>query len=281
MRIRHALARALLCLCVAVTCSLAFGMPASADDPAPRAVPAARGYQRAFASYDAVVAYATGIAQAQSSLDDRMAALQAALDAARAEDAALAPSTTRAGILLDFDPEPRRDAVTRRAALRSREKVLAAALQQVVTSGALTSRATAWQMPTDGVITQPFGDTDMWVEPSRVYAGIAYAHFHEGVDIAGAWAAPVVAPARGRVVFVGRMSDGAEIVVLAHDGGVVTMYAHLDDSSSPPPVRAGDEVAAGQRIGTVGLTGITTGEHLHWAAWRDGALIDPLSLLQR
>ena len=112
-----------------------------------------------------------------------------------------------------------------------------------------------------------------------MYDGTAYAHFHEGVDIAGEWAAPVVAPARGRVVFVGQMSDGAEIVVLAHDGGVVTLYAHLDASASPPPVQAGDEVAAGQRIGTVGLTGITTGEHLHWAAWRDGQLIDPLSLL--
>lgn len=271
--------RALLCLCAAATCAFALGTPANADDPAPRAVPTARGYERAFASYDAVVAYATGIAQAQSAVDDRMATLQAASASASAQEAALAPATTRSGALLDFDPMLRREALSRITELRSREKVLADAEQELVTAGALTSGPTPWRMPADGEITQPFGGTDVWVEPSRVYDGIAYAHFHEGVDIAGQWAAPVVAPARGRVVFVGQMSDGAEIVVLAHDGGVVTMYAHLDNWSSPPPVRAGDEVAAGQRIGTVGLTGITTGEHLHWAAWRGGQLIDPLSLL--
>jgi murein DD-endopeptidase MepM/ murein hydrolase activator NlpD len=108
---------------------------------------------------------------------------------------------------------------------------------------------------------------------------VYHAHFHEGVDIAGAWSADVVAPARARVVFVGRMADGAQVVVLAHDGGVVTMYAHLNASDSPPPVAAGDEVAAGQVIGTVGRTGMVTGMHLHWAAFRSGELIDPMSLL--
>ncbi|OLC52719.1 MAG: hypothetical protein AUH85_16185 [Chloroflexi bacterium 13_1_40CM_4_68_4] len=91
--------------------------------------------------------------------------------------------------------------------------------------------------------------------------------------------ADVVAPARGRVAFVGRMMDGAEVVVLVHDGGIVTMYAHLDAWSSPPPIAAGDEVAVGQKIGTVGLTGITTGMHLHWAAYRNGQVIDPMSLV--
>jgi murein DD-endopeptidase MepM/ murein hydrolase activator NlpD len=134
-------------------------------------------------------------------------------------------------------------------------------------------------MPTQGEITQAFGPTDLWVEPSREYDGVSYAHFHDGVDIAGAWRADVVAPARGRVVFAGRMMDGAEVVVLAHDGGVVTMYVHLDAYTSPPPVAAGDEVAAGQKIGTQGMTGIVTGQHLHWSAYRNGALIDPLSLI--
>src|SRR5207244_980595 len=89
---------------------------------------------------------------------------------------------------------------------------------------------------------------------------------------------PRAAPASragGRVVFVGMMMAGAEIVVLAHDEGVVTLYAHLDAWAAPPTVAAGDEVAAGQKIGTVGLTGLTLGLHLHWAAWKNGTLIDP------
>jgi bla regulator protein blaR1 len=75
--------------------------------------------------------------------------------------------------------------------------------------------------------------------------------------------------------------DGAEVVVIAHDGGLVSMYAHLDNSAHPPTVKAGDEVAAGQKIGTVGMTGIVTGAHLHWAVWRSGQLIDPLSLVAK
>ncbi|TMC54085.1 MAG: M23 family metallopeptidase, partial [Chloroflexi bacterium] len=78
---------------------------------------------------------------------------------------------------------------------------------------------------------------------------------------------------------VGRMMDGAEVVVLAHDGGLVSMYVHLDAYMSPPPVAAGDEVAAGQKIGTVGMTGIVTGAHLHWSVYRAGELIDPMSLI--
>jgi murein DD-endopeptidase MepM/ murein hydrolase activator NlpD len=159
--------------------------------------------------------------------------------------------------------------------------VLARAEHELVRSGALTAERAAWRMPTAGEITQPFGPTDVWFEPARVWRGVAYANFHDGVDISGGWGVDVVAPARARVVFVGMMGDGAEIVVLAHDDGFVSLYAHLDASTRPPTVRAGDEVAAGQRIGAVGMTGMTTGPHLHWVVWRHGDLVDPLSLLGR
>lgn len=277
MRSCNALLRALLMLGVGLMCLTAFGTRANADDPLPRAVPAARGFERVFSSYDAVIAYATAIAQVQSAVDGDMAALQSAKSVVIDSVGVITPTMSRGGAL--FDPDGRRDGLSELAFLRSQQRILDSAEQQQVAAGALTSAATPWQMPTEGRITQPFGPTSLRLEPSRVYGGVSYAHFHEGVDLAGAWAAPVVAPARGRVVFVGQMADGAEIVVLAHDGGLVTMYAHLDNSASPPPVKAGDEVAAGQRIGTVGLTGITTGQHLHWAAWRNGELIDPMTLI--
>jgi murein DD-endopeptidase MepM/ murein hydrolase activator NlpD len=68
-------------------------------------------------------------------------------------------------------------------------------------------------------------------------------------------------------------------VVLAHDSGLVSMYAHLENQVFPVPVKTGDTVQAGERIGNVGLTGITTGAHLHWSVWRNGELIDPLSMI--
>lgn len=273
-RFRNAPLRALLALTVVLGIALLCGSPANADEP-PRAIPAARAYPRAFATYDALIAYATGIAADQTALNTRRDASQAEREVL-ARDARLA---VRGGTA--FDPQAERGQAPAMAAVRARLGELETIDQQLVSAGALTSAETGWRMPTEGRVTQPFGPSRLALEPPRVWSGVAYAHFHEGVDLAGAWAAPVVAPARGRVVFSGIMGDGAMVVVLVHDGGLVSLYAHLDARASPPPVKAGDEVAAGQRIGTVGMTGIVTGAHLHWAAWRDGALVDPLSLIRR
>jgi murein DD-endopeptidase MepM/ murein hydrolase activator NlpD len=278
-RLCNALPRAVLVLSVALLCCLSFGTTARADDPTPRAVPQARAYPRSFDTYDAVIAYATDVAAQQSALDVRLAAVRAQGQRVAQELVAIAPETPRGGSLFDIDAQTSGRALV--ASLHTQTNTIATTQRSLIAAGALTSEAAPWRMPTDGEITQPFGPTDVWVEPARDYDGVAYAHFHDGVDIAGAWMADVVAPARGRVVFVGRMMDGAEIVVLAHDGGLVTMYAHLDAWESPPTVAPGDEVAAGQKIGTVGLTGITTGMHLHWAAWRNGQLTDPMALVGR
>jgi murein DD-endopeptidase MepM/ murein hydrolase activator NlpD len=275
-RFCNALPRALLLVIGLVAVALFSGASANADEPTPRAIPTARSYPRAFASYDALIAYATAVAADQSALDARAAAVRSEGDALNAT-LSLGGTNGRGGML--FDPDARRDARALAAAAIVRVNELAASDRTLVAAGALTSATVPWRMPTVGHVTQPFGPTKVKLEPARVYGGVSYAHFHEGVDLAGDWAADVVAPSRGRVVFVGRMMDGAEVVVLAHDGGVVTLYAHLNASNSPPPVAAGDEVAAGQKIGTVGNTGISTGMHLHWAAWRNGALIDPFTLL--
>ena len=267
-RLSNALSRALLVLVTALAVGFLMGSTANADEPSPRAVPESRSMPRAFASYDALIAYAVSVAADQSALDARLTAVRAEAKALDVTLQADMSKGARGGSM--FDPDPRRSA---------RSTILAQAERQLIAAGALTSPSGLWGWPTVGAITQPFGPTSMRVEPARTYGGVYYAHFHDGVDLAGDWMAPVVAPARGRVVFVGRMMDGAEVVVLAHDDGLVSMYAHLDAASSPPPVVAGAEVAAGQRIGTVGRTGIAYGMHLHWAVYRNGELIDPLRML--
>jgi murein DD-endopeptidase MepM/ murein hydrolase activator NlpD len=278
-RLCNAFPRALFVLSGVLALSLLTGSPASADEPTPRAIPAARAYPRTFNGYDALIAYATTIAADQNALDARAAAVTTERDSLGATIAADIGTARRGGRL--FDPDTQGDARSATAQASARVRDLVAIDRQLALAGALTTPPTAWGMPTVGGITQKFGPSRLWMEPARTYEGVFYAHFHEGVDLAGEWSADVVAPARARVVFVGRMSDGAEVVVLAHDGGVVTMYAHLNASDSPPPVAAGDEVAAGQKIGTVGRTGMVTGMHLHWAAFRAGELIDPMSLLGR
>jgi len=140
-------------------------------------------------------------------------------------------------------------------------------------------QAQAWVWPAKGPVSQPFGPSRLSLEPPRTYHGVAYPNFHDGLDIAAPLGAPVLAAAAGRVAFVGHLPDGAEIVLVAHDAGLFTLYAHLDDTRASPPVRVGDAVRAGDPIGWIGLTGMTTGPHLHFVVRRGDEPIDPSGLL--
>lgn len=136
-----------------------------------------------------------------------------------------------------------------------------------------------WAWPAAGVVSQPFGPSALAIEPPLEYHGVRYPHFHTAVDIAAGLFSPVVAAADGVVSYVGRFSDGAMVVLVSHAEGYVSLYAHLDDGLRPPLVRVGDVVRAGQVLGAVGLTGLTTGPHLHFGVLRRGAPVDPRSLL--
>jgi murein DD-endopeptidase MepM/ murein hydrolase activator NlpD len=117
------------------------------------------------------------------------------------------------------------------------------------------------------------------IEPALAYRGRFFSHFHDAIDIAAPLGAPVTAAADGQVTFVGHLPDGAEVVLIAHGGGFVSIYAHLDDTFARPPVRAGQTVTRGQLIGFVGLTGISTGAHLHFGVRMNGEPVDPLTVI--
>jgi len=151
-----------------------------------------------------------------------------------------------------------------------------------LTRGATASAiVTTWAWPVPGFVTQGFGPSALPLEPPVTYHGITFAHFHDGIDIAASLGSAVVAPAPGRVTFVGHLPDGAMVVVIGHDDGLVSLVAHLDDAFAPPPVHAGTLVRAGQVIGYVGLTGMTTGPHLHFAVHDANGPVDPLMILAR
>lgn len=111
----------------------------------------------------------------------------------------------------------------------------------------------------------------------RYYNGVfAQDYYHRGVDYAGATGSPVVAPAAGRVSLVGRVAEGFRVhgntVGIDHGQGVLSIMLHL----SRIDVKEGDFVQAGQRIGTVGSTGASTGPHLHWGLYVNGISVDPV-----
>ena len=144
----------------------------------------------------------------------------------------------------------------------------------VAGQGQLGAGATVW--PVDGVLTQGFGPTSVVLEPPRCYRGICYAHFHDGIDLAAPLGTPVRAMAPGRVELAGRVADGAVDVMIDHGAGVLTLYGHLQPALA---VVVGQAVGTGGVIGAVGMTGKTTGPHLHFGVWVDGVPVDPLSVL--
>lgn len=128
--------------------------------------------------------------------------------------------------------------------------------------------ATAW----------PFGGRPFvlrgWEPPAT-----AYSRGHRGVDLAAAPGTPVLAVAPGRVSFAGRV------------GGCGVVSVELADTGTPPlrttygPVRAsvhkGDDVAAGETVGTLEAGGVHCGPAacLHWGLLRGTVYLNPLSLL--
>ena len=99
---------------------------------------------------------------------------------------------------------------------------------------------------------------------------------HDGVDLPAPEGTPVVAPAPATVALAGDLYFSGGTVILDHGRGLFTTYFHL----SAIDVKAGDAVAAGQRVGAVGATGRATGPHLHWGARLHRARVNPLDLLK-
>ena len=126
--------------------------------------------------------------------------------------------------------------------------------------------------PISGTVTQEFGCTGF---PSEPPLG-SCAHFHNGIDIADPMDTPIHAAGDGRVVFAGPLSDGAWVVMIAHSTKLITWYAHVDDRRGHTiPVKVGQWVTAGQVIAYVGMTGNTTGPHLHFMTQLNGNYVNP------
>ena len=99
------------------------------------------------------------------------------------------------------------------------------------------------------------------------------SRFHTGVDFPARRGTPVVAAQAGIVTFAGWDPGGyGNLIVVRHRRGFRTFYAHL----SRVAVRRGAQVGAGQRVGTVGATGLATGPHLHLELRIRGAAVNPL-----
>jgi len=122
------------------------------------------------------------------------------------------------------------------------------------------------------VESQPFGCTSFVLEP--VDPACPGGHFHSGIDLAAPAGTAVRSPGDG----VARVGSGGSCgihVLVQHGGGIETLYCHLSEAL----VADGQAVAAGQRLGSVGSSGFSTGPHLHFEVHQNGRPVDPATWL--
>ncbi len=126
-----------------------------------------------------------------------------------------------------------------------------------------------WRSPLPGAeVSAPFGER-------RRYNGRP-GGYHAGMDLAAEAGTPVHAPAPGRVVLAETFQVRGKTVVLNHGLGVCSILQHLKEIRVQP----GQEVAAGEVVGTVGNTGLSTGPHLHFEVRVLGVPQNPEAFLQ-
>ncbi|MBT4803968.1 MAG: peptidoglycan DD-metalloendopeptidase family protein [Legionellales bacterium] len=111
---------------------------------------------------------------------------------------------------------------------------------------------------------------------SRKHPLLGISRPHHGVDLAAKYGSPVWATGQGKVVFVGNKSGYGKTIVVQHNYKYKTLYAHL--SKYTKGLHKGSKVAQGQIIGYVGMTGITTGPHLHYEFRINNAPVNPMTV---
>ncbi|TBU96623.1 M23 family metallopeptidase [Phytopseudomonas dryadis] len=120
-----------------------------------------------------------------------------------------------------------------------------------------------------GYVSSPFG--------RRVDPLTGRVSVHKGVDFSAKAGSDVVAVGAGVVTFVGWRNGYGNTVEISHADGYVTLYAHNRSNL----VQVGDLVSRGQAIATVGSTGRSTGNHVHFEVSRNGRLINPSAYIAR
>jgi murein DD-endopeptidase MepM/ murein hydrolase activator NlpD len=216
---------------------------------------------------DQITTQRTQLASAKERYDKLVAEAQAAINSEAAARAAAAKSKQNAQGQVSQTNRTTADLERQLDQAEAQYEMLAA--QAAGGSGlGLFNGAKLAMWPLRGPITSGFG--------------ARWGGFHNGIDIAQPKYTPIRAASAGKVVTVGRpylaYGDTAVVVIIAHGFNFSTLYGHLDDLHWPI-VSVGQTVSAGQIIAYVGMTGFTTGPHLHFMTIADGRAVNPMIYL--
>jgi murein DD-endopeptidase MepM/ murein hydrolase activator NlpD len=209
--------------------------------------------------------------QAQKALDDAAAAAQAASAALADQQSHQIELNAQLALLVSATNQT--EAAYAAGVEVARQAALAAArAAAAATSNAGTVSAAGWARPSAGHISSPYGYR---IDP---YTGI-YA-LHEGTDLAPGCGSPIYAAHSGTVILAGPYGGYGNYVRIRNsdNGSYWTAYGHIVNGGIL--VHIGQTVQVGQNIARVGSTGMSTGCHLHFEVYHNGATIDPVPFMR-
>lgn len=174
-------------------------------------------------------------------------------------------------LLLD-ESEAKQDALMKEIAQKEKEYSNAKyqeKLAKLALQGSNPPSDAAWITPVSGYsITSPFG--------MRIHPVYGYQLMHNGIDLACPQGTPIYATRAGTVTMASYQAGGAGYYVsINHGDGFSSVYMHMTHYV----VSAGQSVSAGQLIGYVGSTGVSTGPHLHFGISYAGTYVNPLAYI--
>lgn len=157
--------------------------------------------------------------------------------------------------------------------LEKEEEELEAKLEEIamqnsieVPEGAIISSG-SWPVPGRTRISSPYG--------YRIHPILNTKKLHKGIDIPAPKGTPAVAIDNGTVIFSGVQSGYGNTLMIKHDDGKVTLYAHNDKLLAS----VGERVKKGQVVTKIGSTGRSTGPHLHFEVRINGKTTDPMKYI--
>lgn len=145
------------------------------------------------------------------------------------------------------------------AEIKKKEKELAAQIKNVPSESGFL-----WPLTNYNTLSSLYG--------SRIHPITGKPNNHTGIDIPAPKGTPILAAKSGVVVTSVKQGSYGNYVVVSHSDGTSTLYAHMSVRS----VKEGQTVKQGQKLGEVGTTGSSTGNHLHFEVRVNGSRVDPL-----
>lgn len=148
--------------------------------------------------------------------------------------------------------------------LKKQSELFRQEILKLQSTGKYSGGALAWPLPGHTNITSPYG--------MRLHPTLKVRKMHTGIDLSAPSGTTIVAANSGTVISAGYNAAYGKYIIIDHGGGISTLYGH----QSKLCVSKGDKVTRGQKIGEVGTTGYSTGNHLHFEVRRNGEHENPM-----